>query len=60
MKHAKDAFRVGFDRAIKLEFHGATVSSDAGLFPYRALDKASQLTDSGSAYLFTAAASTCP
>lgn len=34
----KDALRVGFDRAIKLEFHGARVSSDAGLFPYRDLD----------------------
>ncbi len=31
----RDALRVGFDRAIKLEFHGAKVSSDAGLFPYR-------------------------
>ena len=29
----KDALRVGFDRAIKLEFHGAKVSSDAGHFP---------------------------
>ncbi len=25
----KDALRVGFDRAIKLQFHGARVSSDA-------------------------------
>jgi hypothetical protein len=28
----RDALRVVFDRAIKLEFHGAKVSSDAGLF----------------------------
>ena len=34
----RDALRVGFDRAIKLEFYGAKVSSDAGLFPYRDLD----------------------
>lgn len=27
----KDALRVGFDHAIKLEFHGARISSDAGL-----------------------------
>ena len=48
----KDALRVGFDRAIKLEFHGARVSSDAGLFPYRDLDEAAQLTESSAAELF--------
>ena len=42
----KDALRVGFDRAIKLAFHGARVSSDAGLFPYRDLDDAARLTES--------------
>ena len=44
--------RVGFDRAIKLKFHGATISLDAGLFPYRNLDEAAQLTESGAAELF--------
>jgi hypothetical protein len=34
----KDALRVGFDRTIKLAFHGARVSSNAGLFPYHNLD----------------------
>ena len=48
----KDALRVGFDRAIKLEFHGARVSSDAGLFPYRDLDDAARLTESVGADLF--------
>ena len=48
----KDTLRVGFDRAIKLEFHGAKVSSDAGLFPYRDLDEAAQLTESAAADLF--------
>ncbi len=48
----KDALRVGFDRAIKLSFHGARVSSDAGLFPYRDLDEAAELTESGAADLF--------
>jgi hypothetical protein len=48
----KDALRVGFDRAIKLEFHGARISSDAGLFPYRDLDEAAKLTESGAAGLF--------
>lgn len=48
----KDALRVGFDRAIKLEFHGARVSSDAGLFAYRDLDDAAGLTESGASELF--------
>ena len=48
----KDALRVGFDRTIKLEFHGARVSSDTGLFPYRDLDGAARLTESGAADLF--------
>ena len=48
----KDALRVDFDRAIKLEFHGAKVSSDAGLFPYRDLDEAAGLTESAAAELF--------
>ncbi len=38
-----DALSVGLDRAIKLEFHGAHVSSDAGLFLYPYLDEAVQL-----------------
>ena len=48
----RDALRVGCtswtsgcDRTVKLESHGATVSSDAGLFPYRDLDDAVQLTE---------------
>ena len=48
----RDALRVTFDLAVKLEFHGAKVSSDAGLFPYRDLDEAAQLTGSGAAELF--------
>ena len=45
-KAGKDAVRIGFDRTIKLAFHGAQVSSDAGLFSYRDLDDAAGLTDS--------------
>ena len=48
----KDALRVGFDRTIMLAFHGARVSSDAGLFPYRDLDEAAGLTTSGTSQLF--------
>ena len=41
----KDALRVVFDPGLKLEFHGAKVTSDGGLIPYRELDEAFGLTD---------------
>lgn len=40
----KEALRVDFDSQIKLEFHGANVTSDAGLVAYRELDEALGLT----------------
>ena len=43
----KDALRVEFDSRIKLEFHGATVTSDAGLVAYRELDESLGLTQIG-------------
>jgi hypothetical protein len=46
----KDALRVEFDRRIKLESHGAAITSDAGLIVYRDLGEDLGLTEMGEVF----------
>lgn len=41
----KGELQVDFGRALKLEFHGAKISSDGGLLLYRELDEVLGLTE---------------
>ena len=47
----KASLRLQFNPQIRLEFHGATITSDAGLLAFRELDDALDLTPIASDYL---------
>jgi len=47
----KEALKVQFDKRLRLEFHGAKITSDAGLLACRELDGALELTEVAPAYL---------
>jgi hypothetical protein len=48
---AKEGLKVQFDKRLRLEFHGARITSDAGLLACRELDGALELTEIAPTYL---------
>ena len=48
---AKEALKLQFDKRLRLEFHGARITSDGGLLACRELDGALKLTEVAPTYL---------
>ena len=47
----KEALKLQFDKRLRLEFHGARITTDAGLLVVWELDEALGLTEKASNYL---------
>ena len=47
----QEALKLQFDKRLRLEFHDARMTSDAGLLVFRELDEALGLTEKTSNYL---------
>jgi len=47
----REALKLQFDKRLRLEFHGARITSDAGLLVFRELDEALGLTEKAPNYL---------
>jgi hypothetical protein len=50
-ERAQEALKLQFDRRLRLEFHGARITSDAGLLACRELDGALGFTEVAPTYL---------